>query len=254
MTGGVFAVSRGIFDHGFFAKEALTEREAWIWLIGEAAWKSRRVRVGDHMISLSRGQCAFSVRFLADKWGWSKSKVTRFLDRLKTETMIGTDAGQGVSVITICNYNDYQKVSLPSETETGTHTGTDAGQMRDKEEDREKHSIQETNTPSGPSALPAKNIEAEVFRLGKRVLGKSAGGVIVNLRKACDYDDEQALDLLRQAGEKHEPMAWVQAAIRSVADRPYRGVSNVPSEAQVIESREDREWKRIEAEIYRNVL
>lgn len=106
----------------------------------------------------------------------------------------------------------------------------------------------------GPAALPAENLEAEVFRFGKSVLGKSAGGVLVNLRKACDYDDAYALDLLRQAAEKHDPMAWVQAAIKSVKDRPYRGVVNDRAEGPVIESKDDREWRKREAEIYRNVL
>ncbi len=34
---GVFAVDRGIWDHPMFACEPFTEREAWQWLIAEAA-------------------------------------------------------------------------------------------------------------------------------------------------------------------------------------------------------------------------
>ncbi|MER9206857.1 hypothetical protein [Mesorhizobium sp. M0771] len=66
MTSGVFAVSRDIFEHHFFAAEPFTEREAWVWLIREAAWKARRVRVKDGMVALKRGQLASSVRFMAD--------------------------------------------------------------------------------------------------------------------------------------------------------------------------------------------
>jgi len=109
-------------------------------------------------------------------------------------------------------------------------------------------------SPSGPSSVDGKSMEVEVFRFGKSVLGKNAGGVIVNLRKACDYDDAYALDLLRQASEKHEPMAWVQAAVKSVKDRPYRNVEGVKTGPVVIESKEDREYRRWEDEYYRNVL
>ena len=49
-------------------------------------------------------------------------------------------------------------------------------------------------------------------------------------------------------------MAWVHAAIKSVKDRPYRNVAGVGAGPILIESREDREWRRQEAEIYRNVL
>ena len=255
MSSGVFAVASNIFDHDFFAPDPFTEREAWIWLIGEAAWKGRRVRVGYYMVSLSRGQCAFSIRFLADKWGWSKSRVGRFLDRLKTETMIGTDAGQGVSVITICKYNEYQKVSLPIETHSGTPIGTDAGQMRDKEENRGNiKSITKEEPLRGPVAGSIKNPEAEVYRVGKEVLGKSAGGVLTNLRKACDYDDAHALEWLRQAAEKQNPMEWVKAVLKASKDREYRGVDGVPHlDVPAIESKEVRAWKAEEARIYRGI-
>ena len=85
MSGGVFAVSRGIFEHEFFEDEPFTEREAWIWLIREAAWKPRKVRSPTGPITIQRGQCSCSVRFLADRWKWSKSRVGRFLRRSKLD-------------------------------------------------------------------------------------------------------------------------------------------------------------------------
>jgi hypothetical protein len=134
---GVFALDRGWFDHPQFADEPFTEREAWAWLIAEAAWRTRKRRVGSIVVELKRGQLAASIRFLAERWKWSKSRVERFLKRLKTGTMIGTDTGTGVLVITLCNYDKYQRVSLPGGTECGTEDGTTAGQQRDKREDIE---------------------------------------------------------------------------------------------------------------------
>jgi len=136
-TGGVFAVSRAIFDHPAFANEPFTEREAWLFLISAAAWRPTTIRVGSVMVDLKRGQCAYSVRFLAQRWNWSKSRVDRFPGRLKIGTMVGTAAGQGVTVITICNYDEYQKVGLP-ERDADRDTfrdsgGTAAGQIRNRE-------------------------------------------------------------------------------------------------------------------------
>lgn len=138
---GVFAVDRGIWDHPIFADEPLTEREAWTWLIAEASFKPRARNVGGKIVRLERGQLAASVRFMGDKWQWSKSRVDRFLKRLKTETMIETDAGTGLLIITINNYNKFQRVSLPDgdsvrDDERDTR-GTVAGQQRDKTEDTE---------------------------------------------------------------------------------------------------------------------
>jgi hypothetical protein len=254
MSGGVFAVARNIFEHEFFAKEPFTEREAWVWLIGEAAWRGRKVRAGKIVVELSRGQCAFSIRFIAERWGWSKSRVARFLDRLKTEAMIGTATDHSISIITICKYNDYQKVSLPSGTQDGTASGTVAGQSRDKLEDREIiQTIIKEEPLRGPAALPAKSPDAEVYALGKDVVGKKNGWVITKLRAACEFDDAYALSLLMQAAEKHDPVAWLQAAMKATKDRPYRNVAGVSVGEQIIESKEDREWRKREAEIYRNV-
>lgn len=133
---GVFAVDRGIFDHPVLnSREPFSRREAWLWLLSEAAWKPRSFRSQGKQIELKRGQLSHSVRFLADKWGWSKSAVGRFLDVLQTETMIEKESGTGQVVITICNYDQFQRVSLPTGTATGTQIGTEAGQQRDKEED-----------------------------------------------------------------------------------------------------------------------
>jgi hypothetical protein len=106
---GFIAVDRGIFDHPLFEeRREFSRREAWLWLISEAEWKDREKYIGKAKVNLRRGQMAHSLRFIAEAWGWHKSKVERFLDRLKTETMIETDVETGNTVVTICNYDAYQ--------------------------------------------------------------------------------------------------------------------------------------------------
>ena len=72
---GVFAVDRGIWEHPVFAREPFSEREAFIWLVGEAAFRSRRVRLASGaIVELARGQLAHSLRFMASKWCWSEAR------------------------------------------------------------------------------------------------------------------------------------------------------------------------------------
>jgi hypothetical protein len=134
---GVFAVDRGIFDHSVFAREPFTQREAWIWLIAEAAYKPRTKRADGKVISLQRGQLCHALRFMAEAWQWSKSRVDRFLDMIEKQDMIRRESGTRTPVITICKYDEYQRVSLPDRDNSGTTTGTTAGQQRDKLEDIE---------------------------------------------------------------------------------------------------------------------
>lgn len=131
---GVFAVDRGIWEHDAFRDQPFTDREAWMWMVGEAAFKTRTRNIGGKVVDLGRGQLVASVRFLAERWQWSKSAVDRFLDRLKKRDMIETNSGTGILVITVCKYEEYQRVSLPAGTQDGTQDGTAAGQQRDKRE------------------------------------------------------------------------------------------------------------------------
>lgn len=148
-----FKVARGWREHDLFEGETFSRAEAWLWLIENAAWKPTRTRIKGAAVELNRGQLSFSVRFMADQWGWSKSRVDRFIAVLREEGMIetcskiGTDgnhnAGQGQSVITICNYAKYQNGEDDRRDNSGTTRGTTAGQQRDKEEERKKERIEE---------------------------------------------------------------------------------------------------------------
>ena len=162
---GVFAVDRGIWDHPSFEDEPFTQREAWAWLISEAAFKPRTKRIGSVVVELQRGQAAAAVRFMASKWKWHPSKVQRFLDRLKTDAMIGTDATHGITVITVCNYAKYQKVSLPPNTQTDTPTATPPIQQRYKEE-----STKSTEVVNADAASRESLVSPEALVLTEKLL------------------------------------------------------------------------------------
>lgn len=155
---GVFAVDRGIWTDPDFAKEPFTEREAFLWLVSEAAWKLHRKRADGKVIDLERGQLCHSVRFMAEAWQWSKSRVDRFLGRLENRDMIKRPSGTRTPVITICNYDAFQRVALPERDNNGTTTGTRVGQERDKLESIEN--IESNNSTSLRSVEPAPKRKA----------------------------------------------------------------------------------------------
>ncbi len=135
---GVFAVDRGIWDHDlFYDGEPLSRREAWLWLVSEASWKERTRRIAGKVIDLKRGQFVGSLRFIASKWRWSEPRVRRFLAALISESMIDAKTDAGVTVITICKYNEYQRVSLPNDAIRESDGDAAATQQRRKEEDTE---------------------------------------------------------------------------------------------------------------------
>jgi hypothetical protein len=232
---GVFAVDRGIWEHPSFANEPLTEREAWIWLIGEASFKARARNIGGKVVQLDRGQLAASVRFMAERWKWSKSRVDRFLKRLKIETMIGTDVGTGLLVITICNYDRYQRVSLPDwdtirDAERDTD-GTVAGQSRDKREDTESTEYTEGSSelrsaPPSASAPVYTDSRHELWGEGVPILislgvaDRSARSNIGRWLKTMRDDAQAVLGAIQRARDNrvHNPIPWITQALAGPAN------------------------------------
>jgi hypothetical protein len=111
---GHINVARSIFDHPLFKDgKPYSQREAWLWLIANAAWRPMKVMVrtgrSQELVSLDRGQLTYSRAFLRTAWLWSSEKLVRtFLARLRQEGMLDLQTGQLQTIITVCNYSAFQ--------------------------------------------------------------------------------------------------------------------------------------------------
>lgn len=141
---GTVNVARALWDDPTFKDSEMSQREAWIWMIAEASWKDRTKRIGSAEINLKRGQLAASARFLAKAWQWSEPRVRRYFEMLENRRMISRVTDAGVSVITICKYDEYQsapRVTDAPSTQKPTHhrrtidANEKKGEIRGKEED-----------------------------------------------------------------------------------------------------------------------
>lgn len=124
MTGWI-RLHRGWRDCEFFSayhQALFSEREAWVWLIENAAWKeTERSAFTGQRIKIERGQIHTSLRALQTAWGWDKSRVERFLKRLQEWDMIETLSGKEGRTLTICNYDTYQGARETDEKPTGNN-------------------------------------------------------------------------------------------------------------------------------------
>ncbi|QDO99095.1 hypothetical protein FNB15_18270 [Ferrovibrio terrae] len=128
---GYFLMQRGWQDHPAWRGEAFSRAQAWAWLIEEARWRPTRISIAGKTVELQRGELSHSIRFMAERFGWGKGVVERFIGRLKTETLIRTRTETGQLIITICNYDEMQTARSEGETAPETAPETPAGQHRD---------------------------------------------------------------------------------------------------------------------------
>ena len=105
---GYIKLYKKIFKNPIFKDEPMSEREAWIWLLCNAVYRKVRGRYGNFVITLQRGQLVGGSEYLSDIFQWNSSRVRRFVKRLQKDDMIGTQTDEGITVITIRNYSEYQ--------------------------------------------------------------------------------------------------------------------------------------------------
>ena len=137
---GFIALWRKSKDHWLWEKKrSRTKFEAWIDLLWLASHEPQKKLINNRLVILETGQRDLSYRFLATRWLWSKNKVIRFIKMLENDSMVDTDSDTGQTIITICNYETYQrgwkKTNTDSNTQTNTQANTRSTQARVQREE-----------------------------------------------------------------------------------------------------------------------
>lgn len=122
-------IDREIFSHWIWNERPFSRAQAWIDLIGLANHETKDFMQQGVLVHGKRGNVYRSKLWLADRWGWSRGKVDRFLNILEKENMIqenrvriGTVNG---TVITIVNYGKFQDVRAVKKTVNGQSTSSE---------------------------------------------------------------------------------------------------------------------------------
>ncbi|NOX50527.1 MAG: hypothetical protein GXP16_08325 [Gammaproteobacteria bacterium] len=120
---GFYLMHRGWLDHSIFIGSEYDKRAAWVHLIEMASHNDQA--------GLRTGQLYVTYRRLVTTWGWSLSRVKRFMDSLRNENMIILEArDRKPSIVTICNYSLYQHPKRSSADSTETHFARLAAHQR----------------------------------------------------------------------------------------------------------------------------
>lgn len=142
-------LSRKVFEHFLWTEDReLSRFEAWLDLLQSARFEEAETgrMIGGSFVKWKRGELPASLRFLAERWGWSKNKVDGFLKVLVSDQMIvkRTAGGTAQTVITICKYESYN-VKSKTKGQQKDIEGTAKGQEWDKT-NKEKKEKNNTNS------------------------------------------------------------------------------------------------------------
>lgn len=105
---GWIKLHRKIQDHWLFSFSEPDKALAFIDLVLSASFDDGTVMIKGRTYNVKRGQFLVAQTTLQKRWKWSQNKVKRFLNLLKNERMVDVQTDERTSIITICNYLDYQ--------------------------------------------------------------------------------------------------------------------------------------------------
>lgn len=107
MTGWV-KIHRQIMDHWLWKEQPYDKARAFMDLILTANREDKKKVIGNNVFVIYRGSLFTTSNNLADRWGWSRGKVLRFLEMLKKNNMIQMETMTEGTVISVVNYSKYQ--------------------------------------------------------------------------------------------------------------------------------------------------
>lgn len=113
---GWIRLYRRIQDNELWLMEKFTRAQAWIDLLLMANHKDSMFFLRGNEVHVKRGQIARSEETLAKRWRWSRDKVRRFLEWLKTRQQIRQQQSTIINILEIINYEKYQQNDTTDKT------------------------------------------------------------------------------------------------------------------------------------------
>ena len=104
---GWIVISRQLQEHWLWDEKPFGKGQAWIDLLFLANYKDKKKICKGEIVTCKRGDVNYSISFLADRWGWDRKTVRRFLAVLESDGMVTVSATTQRTTITIENYDLY---------------------------------------------------------------------------------------------------------------------------------------------------
>jgi DnaD/phage-associated family protein len=108
---GWISLYRSIQDHWLWQEKPFSKAQAWLDLLLSANHQDKKIVFDSNLVEVKRGEFITSIRKLCERWGWSNSKVKKFLETLQLDGMITYKSDTKKTTINIVNYNVYQQSS-----------------------------------------------------------------------------------------------------------------------------------------------
>jgi len=106
---GWILLYRKLSDNKLWTCEPFSRGQAWVDMLLLASHSEQFFYVRGNKVNIKPGQLAWGEVKLSERWRWSRTKLRKFLNDLEKEQQIIQHKSTIIQVITIVNYENYQK-------------------------------------------------------------------------------------------------------------------------------------------------
>jgi len=190
---GWISLYRSLQYNDLWNCERFTKGQAWVDLLLLANIKTKKIFLRGIEITVERGQLAWSIVSLSERWQWNERTVSNFLKSLNRREMIHSKTSNVSTVITICKYDEYQKSTEQSKEQSTEQTQskvqTDNKNNKNNKENKEivKEKLTSKNSKTACTEEEIKDIAKKlqvsvvsVERTHNIILNKIATGEFKN--------------------------------------------------------------------------
>lgn len=194
--------------------EPFCRRAAWVDLLLMANHEDHTVWDSGESIDVNRGEVNRSMSYLADRWHWSRGKVTRFLHDLEMNHMASIKRTGKRTAIIIENYSVWQDARTGKRTVNGQQTDTSRtvhGQLTDTYKNGEERLKMFNNgqEEAGYGGTKYKQVD-------RQTLHYLDGETVEIVRGVPQLTEAESMEMIERS---HKQFAPIKARIAAEAEK-----------------------------------
>ncbi|MDU5272010.1 MAG: DnaD domain protein [Finegoldia magna] len=215
MAYGWISIHRKIQDDWVWNDKPFSRGQAWIDLIMMVNHDDNTIIFDGNPKTITRGSCITSIQKLCDRWGWSNTKVKKFLKNLQEdEKILLKIAPRKATAITIVNYDKYQGEDISKNI-----TETQQKHNRNTTETQQKHINNNVNNVNNNN----NGVDQSELNLDDPKLAE-----LIKLYENCGFGliSPYSANMLRDYMEMYS-FQWVKEAIQIAEQNNIRTLAYI---------------------------
>ncbi len=199
------------------ARDPASRLHAWADLLQMATHRPRQTRQSGVLL---RGELLVSLRTLAKRWRWHRSRVERFVNELEVRTAIGTarETPDG-TVYRIVNYDTYA-IGETSDRDSERDKNRDSGETgaRQEQELEKEEKVKKTDKPPRPLA---RTVGVDSPPIWMHLIWNEELGSSQQLRLTAKRRQKYTALFEEQLKEAPDPKLAFRVILRAVKRSPH---------------------------------